>query len=181
MIRRVIPYGVALAAVAVVAVALALAAWALRLPRIETFLLVFVLLAGAIAWRLGRGPAIAATAAFALVSDYFFIEPNHGFGTTTVSDSVRLITAVLAAAAVIQFVHVARRHQILLEKRKDLLQDVSPRIIQSLDSDEILNTVAEATVRVIDYQHFRLFIWDYSVERLVLVMPVALSEPVNGK
>ena len=65
MVRRLVPYGVALTAVAVVAAALALAAWALRLPRIETFLLVFVLLAGAIAWRLGRGPAIAATAATA--------------------------------------------------------------------------------------------------------------------
>src|SRR5437899_3042874 len=127
MVRRVAPYGVALAAVAVVAAALGLAAWSLRLPRIETFLLVFVLLAGAIAWRLGRGPAIAATAAFALVSDYFFIEPQNRFGTTTLSDSVRLITGVLAAAAVIQFVHVARRDHILLRKRKELLQDVSPR------------------------------------------------------
>src|SRR5205823_12894440 len=180
MIRRVVPYGVALVAVGVVGAALALAAWALRLPRIETFLLVFVLLAGAIAWRLGRGPAVAATAAFALVSDYFFIEPNHGFGPTTVSDNVRLITAVLAAAAVIQFVHVARRRQILLEKRKDLLQDVSPRIIQSLDADEILNTVAEATLRVIDYHHFRLYRWDEAAERLVLEKSVARTDPYTG-
>src|SRR5207248_4961925 len=106
MIRRVVPYGVALVAVGVVGAALGLAAWALRLPRIETFLLVFVLLAGAIAWRLGRGPAIAATVAFALVSDYFFIEPQRGFGTETVGDTVRLVTGLLAAAAVIQFVHV---------------------------------------------------------------------------
>jgi len=180
MVRRLLPYGVALTAVAVVAAALALAAWALRLPRIETFLLVFVLLAGAIAWRLGRGPAIAATAAFALVSDYFFIEPNHGFGPTSVSDNVRLITAVLAAAAVIQFVHVARRRQILLEKRKDLLQDVSPRIIQSLDADEIVDTVAEATLRVIDYHHFRLYRWDEAAERLVLEKSVARTDPYTG-
>src|SRR5207248_2961669 len=180
MIRRVVPYGLALAAVGVVAAALALAAWALGLPRIETFLLVFVLLAGAIAWRLGRGPAIAATAAFALVSDYFFIEPNHGFGTTTVSDSVRLITAVLAAAAVIQFVHVARRHQILLEKRKDLLQDVSPRIIQSLDAEEILNTVAEATLRVIDYQHFRVHHCDEAPRRLIPRQAIARAYAHRG-
>jgi len=180
MIRRVVPYGVALVAVGVVGAALGLAAWALRLPRIETFLLVFVLLAGAIAWRLGRGPAIAATAAFALVSDYFFIEPHRGFGTETVGDTVHLVTGLLAAAAVIQFVHVARRHQVLLEKRKDLLQEVSPRIIQSLDSDEILNTVAEATVRVIDYQHFRLYRWDESAERLVLVKSVARADPYIG-
>src|SRR5207253_738463 len=177
MIRRVVPYGVALVAVGVVGAALGLAAWALRLPRIETFLLVFVLLAGAIAWRLGRGPAIAATVAFALVSDYFFIEPQRGFGTETVGDTVRLVTGLLAAAAVIQFVHVARRHQVLLEKRKDLLQDVSPRIIQSLDADEILNTVADATLRVIDYQHFRVYRWDEAAERLVLVKSVARAEP----
>ena len=180
MVRRVLVYSVALVAVAVVAAGLGLAAWALRLPRIETFLLVFVLLAGAIAWRLGRGPAIAATVAFALVSDYFFIEPQRGFGTETVGDTVRLVTGLLAAAAVIQFVHVARRHQILLEKRKDLLQDVSPRIIQSLDADEILNTVAEATLRVIDYQHFRVYHWDEAAERLVLVKSVARAEPYKG-
>src|SRR5947199_356477 len=100
MFRRLLPYGVALAAVAVVAAGLGVAAWALALPRIETFLLVFVLLAGAIAWQLGRGPAVLATATFALVSDYFFIEPQNRFGTTTLSDSVHLITGVLAAAAV---------------------------------------------------------------------------------
>ena len=180
MVRRVLVYSVALVAVAVVAAGLGLAAWALRLPRIETFLLVFVLLAGAIAWRLGRGPAIAATVAFALVSDYFFIEPQRGFGTETVGDTVRLVTGLLAAAAVIQFVHVARRHQILLEKRKDLLQDVSPRIIQSLDADEILNTVAEATLRVIDYQHFRVYHWDEAAERLVLAKSIARAHPYRG-
>src|SRR5256885_1238851 len=177
MIRRVVPYGVALVGVGVVGAALGLAAWALRLPRIETFLLVFVLLAGAIAWRLGRGPAIAATLAFAVVSDYFFIEPHRGFGTETVGDTVHLVTGLLAAAAVIQFVHVARRHQVLLEKRKDLLQEVSPRIIQSLDADEVLNTVAEATLPVIDYQHFRVYRWDEAAERLVLVKSVARAEP----
>ena len=180
MIRRLVPYGVALAAVAVVAAGLGVAAWALALPRIETFLLVFVLLAGAIAWQLGRGPAVLATATFALVSDYFFIEPQNRFGTTTLSDSVHLITGVLAAAAVIQFVHVARHDQLLLRKRKELLQDVSPRIIQSLDADEILNTVAEATLRVIDYQHFRLYRWDEAAERLVLVKSVARADPYTG-
>src|SRR5436305_15070545 len=118
MVRRVVPYAVALAAVAAVAAALGVAAWAMRLPRLDTFLLVFVLLAGAIAWRLGRGPAIAATLAFAVVSDYFFIEPHRGFGTETVGDTVHLITGLLAAAEVIQFVHVARRPEVLVEKRK---------------------------------------------------------------
>src|SRR5205823_15056557 len=82
--------------------------------------------------------------------------------------------------AVIQCVHVSRRHQGLLAKRKDLLKEVSPRIIQSLDSDEILNTVAEATVRVIDYQHFRVYRWDESAERLVLVKSVARADPYIG-
>ena len=180
MIRRLVPYAVALAAVAAVAAALGVAAWAMRLPRLDTFLLVFVLLAGTIAWRLGRGPAVAATAAFALVSDYFFIGPQPGSGTTSVSDTVALITGVLAAAAVIEFVHVARHRQILLEKRKDLLQDVSPRIIQSLDAEEILKTVAEATLRVIDYHHFRLYRWDEVAERLVLAKSIARADRYRG-
>jgi K+-sensing histidine kinase KdpD len=179
-VRRNFSYGAAVAAVFAVAGALGLAAWALRIDRIETNLLVFVLLAGVIAWRLGRGPAVAATVAFALVADYFFINPRFSLGLATVSDAVRLITGVLAAAAVIQFVHVSRGRQVLLEKRKDLLQDVSPRIIQSLNADEVLNTVAEATLRVIDYQHFRLYRWDESSERLVLAKSVARAQAYQG-
>jgi signal transduction histidine kinase/putative methionine-R-sulfoxide reductase with GAF domain len=177
MLRRTLPYGAAIAAVGVVAIALALVAWVLGIPRIETFLLIFVLLAGAVAWRLGRGPAIAATAAFALISVYFFMPPVGRLALGSVSDVVRLTTGLLAAAAVIQFAHLSRRRQVLIEKRKNLLQDVSPRIIQSLDADDVLNTVAEATLRVIDYQHFRLYRWDEAAERLILVKSVARAEP----
>src|SRR6202022_760484 len=175
LIRRLVSHGAAGGAVGVVSVGLALLAWVLGIPRVETFLLVLVLLVGAIAWSLGRGPAIAATAAVALVTDYFFLPPVAGFGVVSVSDVVRLVTGILAAA-VIQFVHLARRRESLLRRRKDLLQEVSPRIIQSLDAEEVLNTVAEATLRVIDYQHFRLYRWDESSERLVLVKSVARAE-----
>src|ERR1700716_3818028 len=118
VIRRVLPYLAAIAAVGVVSLGLAGLAWVLGIARVETFLLIFVLLVGAIAWRLGRGPAIAATAAVALVTDYFFLPPVAGFGVGSVSDVVRLVTGILAAAAVIQFVHVARRRESLLRRRK---------------------------------------------------------------
>src|SRR2546421_12671567 len=177
MVRRALPYLAAVGAVGVVSTGLGLVAWVLRIPRVETFLLVFVLLVGAIAWRLGRGPALVATGAFALIADYFFLPPRARLGVASVSDLVRLGTGLLAAAAVIQFVHVSRGRQVPLQKRKDLLQDVSPQIIQSLDADEVLNTVAEATLRVIDYQHFRVYRWDEAAERLVLVKSVARAEP----
>ena len=176
MIRRSLPYFAAIGAVGVVALALGLFAWVLGIPRIETFFLIFVLLLGAIAWRLGRGPAIAATAAVAVIVDDLFITPLGSLEINGVSETVRMITGILAAAAVIQFVHLSRRRQSLLQRRKDLLQDVSPRIIQSLDAEEVLNTVAEATLRVIDYQHFRLYRWDEASARLVLVKSVARAE-----
>ena len=176
MIRRALPYAAAIGAVGVASLGLALLAWALGIPRVETFLLILVLLVGAIAWQLGRGPAVAATVAVAVVTDYFFLPPSGEFGLRSLSDVVRLVTGILAAAAVIQFVHLSRRRESLLRRRKDLLQDVSPRIIQSLDTEEVLNTVAEATLRVIDYQHFRLYRWDESPERLVLVKSVARAE-----
>ena len=176
MIRRTLPFVAAIGAVGVVSLGLAVLAWVLGIPRIETFLLILVLLVGAIAWRLGRGPAIAGTVAVALIADYFFLPPFGGIGLTYPSDVVRLVTAILAAAAVIQFVHVSRNRESLLRRRKDLLQEVSPRISQSLDAEEVLNTVAEATLRVIDYQHFRLYRWDESSERLVLVKSVARAE-----
>src|SRR2546429_1730470 len=176
MMDRALPYLAAIAAVGIASIGLGGLAWALGIPRVETYLLIFVLLVGVIAWRLGRGPAIAATAAVAVIADFFFIAPGETFGLGTTSDVVRLMTGILAAAAVIQFVTISRRRQLLLQRRKDLLQDVSPRIIQSLDAEEVLNTVAEATLRVIDYQHFRLYRWDESSGRLILVKSVARAE-----
>jgi signal transduction histidine kinase/putative methionine-R-sulfoxide reductase with GAF domain len=170
------PYLAAIAAVGVVSLGLGGVAWVLGIPRVETFLLIFVLLVGGIAWRLGRGPAIAATVAVAIISDYFFIASPPAFGFGNSSDVVRLVTGILAAVGVIQFVYVSRRQEVLLQKRKELLQGVSPRIIQSLDAEEVLNTVAEATLRVIDYQHFRLYRWDESSGRLILVKSVARAE-----
>src|SRR5205807_4033715 len=169
-------YLAAIAAVGVVSLALGGLAWLLKIPRVESFLLIFVLLVGGIAWRLGRGPAIAATAAVAVIADYFFIAPSRAFGFGSTSDVVGLVTAILAAAGVIQFVHVSRHREVLLQRRKELLQDVSPRIIQSLDAEEVLNTVAATTLRVIDYQHFRLYRWDESSGRLILVKSVARAE-----
>jgi signal transduction histidine kinase/putative methionine-R-sulfoxide reductase with GAF domain len=177
MLRRYLPYGIAVAAVGLAAAALGLIAWLLQIQRIETFLLVFVLLVGAIGWRYGRGPAIVGTLAFILVSDYYFLAPQGAFRIGSLSDGVRLLTGILAAAAVIWFVHVSRGQQVLLQKRKDLLQDVSPMILRSLDAEEILDTVADATLRVIDYQHFRLYRWDDATERLVLVKSVARADP----
>jgi len=177
MLRRYLPYGIAVAAVGLAAAALGLIAWLLQIQRIETFLLVFVLLVGAIGWRYGRGPAVAGTVAAVLVSDYYFLAPQGTFRIASLSDGVRLLTGILAAAAVIWFVNFSRGRQVLLEKRKDLLQDVSPMILRSLDAEEILDTVAEATLRVIDYQHFRLYRWDEAAERLVLVKSVARADP----
>ena len=71
MIRRALPYAAAIGAVGVASLGLALLAWVLGIPRVETFLLILVLLVGAIAWQLGRGPAVAATVAIAVVTDYF--------------------------------------------------------------------------------------------------------------
>ena len=173
MVRRLVPYGLALVCVAVVAAGLGSLAWALNIQRVETYWLIFILLIGAIAWRFDRGPAVLATAAVVVLSDYYFVGQRGQFDVPDVSETVRQVSGILAAAAVIQFVHVSRRRGILLEKRKDLLQDVSPQILQSLDPEAILNTVAEATLRVIDYQHFRVYRWDEASERLVLVKSVA--------
>jgi signal transduction histidine kinase/putative methionine-R-sulfoxide reductase with GAF domain len=173
MVRRLVPYGVALLAIALVGFALGGLAWALGIPRVETYWAIFILVIAAIAWRYGRVPAVFATALVALISDVYFTDPRQTLDIPTTSETVRLVGGVLAALVVIQFVHVSRRHQVLLEKRKDLLQDVSPRILQSLDAEAILNTVAEATLRVIDYQHFRVYRWNESLERLILVKSVA--------
>ena len=173
MLRRYLPYGVAVAAVGLVAGALGLLAWLLQIPRIETFLLVFVLLVGAIGWRYGRGPAIAGTVAFTLVSDYYFLAPQGAFRIDNLSEGVWLLTGILAAAAVIWFVHVSRGRQVLLEKRKDLLQDVSPMILRSLNAEEILDTVAEAGALLAQFEQ----LWRDRLGRIGDL----LAEPERGE
>jgi signal transduction histidine kinase len=176
MTWRVLAYAVGPVSAALTAAALGVAAWALNIPRIDAFALLFIVVIGLVTWRFGRGPAILTTVAAALLTDYLFLPPQLGFGLVSTSDAVRLVIGLLAAAAVIQFVELSRRRQVL-EKRNHLLQEVSPRIIQSLDADEITDTVAEATLRVIDYQHFRVYRWDDAAERLILVKSVARAAP----
>src|SRR5207237_10438401 len=115
MMDRALPYLAAIAAVGIASIGLGGLAWVLGIPRVETYLLIFVLLVGVIAWRLGRGPAIAATAAVAVIADYFFIGEAGRFGLRTTSDVVRLITGVLADAAVVRFVSINRRRRLLMQ------------------------------------------------------------------
>src|SRR2546430_12194112 len=99
MMGRALPYLAAIAAVGVASLGLGGLAWVLGIPRVETFLLIFVLLVGVIAWRLGRGPAVAATAAAPVIAHYFFLNPAGTFALRTTSDALRPITAIPPAAA----------------------------------------------------------------------------------
>jgi signal transduction histidine kinase/putative methionine-R-sulfoxide reductase with GAF domain len=177
MARRLVPYGVGLLTVALLALLLGGVAYVLGIARIETYWLIYVLTLGALAWRFGRGPALVATGAVVVITDYYFLGIPRSFDVPTLSEVVREITGILGALAVIQFVSINRRRAVLTEKRKDLLQNVSPQILQSLDADAILNTVADATLPVIDYQHFRVYRWDQRSERLILVKSIARAEP----
>src|SRR5437763_6831217 len=132
MLRRLVPYGLALLSVTVVAAGLGVVAWALHLPRVESYWAIFIVLVGAIGWRFGRGPAVLGIAAAAVLSDFFFVGQQPGFDVPELSEWVRLVVGLVASVIVIQFVHVSRRREIMTEKRKDLLQDVSPLILQNL-------------------------------------------------
>src|SRR2546423_10852381 len=101
---RAFPYLAALAAVGVASLGLGGLAWVLGIPRLESYLLIFVLLVGVIAWRLGRGPAIAATAAVALIADYFFIGEAGNLCPRPPRDLARPITGVLPPPPLVQVV-----------------------------------------------------------------------------
>lgn len=159
---------------------LVLGGGALLKIRIETYPLVSIFVIGLVAWRYGRGPGLAATATYAILADYFFLPPTTGFGIASISDFIRLVTSVAAALVVLQVIHLTVTSTAALKRRKQLLEEVSPRIGQSLDTEHILETVAEQTLRVIDYQHFRLYRWDERAERLVLVKSVARTQPYTG-
>ena len=176
---RLYPYALAILAVGLTTLVL-LGGGALVNIRIEAYPLLTIFVIGLVAWRYGRGPALAATAVFAILMDYVFLPPSSHFGTTSISDFIGLVVSVAAAIVVLQVIHLTVSSTAALKKRKELLEEVSPRIGQSLDARRILATVADETLRVIDYQHFRLYRWDERAERLILVKSVARTKPYTG-
>ena len=75
----------------------------------------------------------------------------------------------------------ARRRRSALAARLDLLEKVAPAIVQSLDGDQIVSTVAEQTLRVIDYDHFRLYRYDRDADCLRLMKSVARADPYSRR
>jgi signal transduction histidine kinase/putative methionine-R-sulfoxide reductase with GAF domain len=179
-VLKLLPYALGIASIGVATLLLALLAFVLRLPRIETYPLVYLLFVAILALRFGRGPAIVATITAAIAMDSVMVAPASGLGWHSPNDMVRLITGVLAAIVIIATIDATVTSTSLLARRKEILQEVSPRIIQSLDVEEILSTVAEQTHRVIAYQNFRLYRWDEASERLVLMKSVARAGPYAG-
>jgi signal transduction histidine kinase len=177
---KLVPYTLALASIGLATLLLGLLAFVLGLPRVETYPLVYLLFVALLALRFGRGPAITATIAAAVAMDSVMVPPGFALGWHSANDMIRLITGVLAAIVIIATIEATVTSTSLLARRKQMLQEVSPRIIQSLDVEEILSTVAEQTQRVIDYQNFRLYRWDEATERLVLMKSVARAGPYAG-
>lgn len=177
---KVLPYALGVASIGFATLLLGLLAYVFGLARIETYPLVYLLFVALLALRFGRGPAIAATLAAALAMDSVMALPASGLGWHSANDMIRLISGVLGAIVIIATIEATVTSTSLLARRKELLQEVSPRIVQSLDVEEILSTVAEQTARVIDYQNFRLYRWDEASERLVLMKSVARAGPYAG-
>ena len=177
---KMLPYALGVASIGFATLLLGLLAYVFGLARIETYPLVYLLFVALLALRFGRGPAIAATLAAALAMDSVMALPASGLGWHSANDMIRLISGVLGAIVIIATIEATVTSTSLLARRKELLQEVSPRIVQSLDVEEILSTVAEQTARVIDYQNFRLYRWDEASERLVLMKSVARAGPYAG-
>ena len=179
-LRPVLPYVIAVVGIAAASALLGLAALLLRLDRIESYPIVYLLFVALVTVRFGQGPALVAVAAAAVAMDSIMIPPTYSLGWHSADDMIRLITGVAAGLVLIRTITLTRTSTSLLARRKALLQEVSPRIVQSLDAEEILSTVAEQTRRVIDYQNFRVYRWDEASERLVLVKSVARAGPYAG-
>ena len=179
-LRPLLPYLIAVVGIAVASALLGLVAFLLRLDRLESYPIVYLLFVALVTVRLGQGPALVAVATAALAMDSIMVPPTYAPGWHSANDMVRLITGVVVGLLLIRTITLTRTSTSLLAKRKALLQEVSPRIIQSLDEEEILSTVAEQTQRVIDYQNFRVYRWDEASERLVLVKSVARAGPYTG-
>lgn len=170
---------------AVVAVTAVMLLIGIAVP-IEAFPLVYVLLVGLIAWRYGPGPGRAATVAAVILADFAFVQPAFSFTVPNAGDLVRLLMLLVAGIAVTQVVHLQRERQSVLAARETalatrlrLLEDISRQIVQSLNGDEIVRTVADQTQRVIDYHHFRFYRHEEGADRLILAKSVARGEPYD--
>ncbi len=151
---------------------------------VQVYALVYVLLVGLLAWRYGRGPALLAAILAVVLAGLAFVSPPFNLGNAR--DGVQLVLLLVASLAVIQVIHLERASRTVLEAREAslgtrlrLLEEVSRRIVQNLNADEIVRTVAEQTPRVIDYSHFRFYRYDEVADQLVLAKTVARSAPYN--
>jgi K+-sensing histidine kinase KdpD len=151
---------------------------------VDAYALVYVLLVGLLAWRYGRGPALVAAILAVVFAGLAFVSPP--FNLRTARDVVQLLMLLVASLAVIQVIHLERASRTLLEAREAslgtrlrLLEEVSRRIVQNLNADEIVRTVAEQTPRVIDYNHFRFYRYDDAADQLILAKSVARGAPYD--
>ncbi len=151
---------------------------------VEAYALVYVLLVGLLAWRYGRGPALIAAILAVVFAGLAFVSPP--FDPRTARDVVQLLMLLVASLAVIQVIHLERASRTDLEAREAslgtrlrLLEEVSRRIVQNLNADEIVRTVAEQTPRVIDYNHFRFYRYDEVDDQLILAKSVARGAPYD--
>jgi len=135
-------YGVALIGVAAMTVLIGLLLSIAPVANVSMLYLVVVL---AVATRLGRGPAVAASLAAFLAYDWFFVDPVHHL---TVADPAEwlslgallitaIITSQLAASDRLRAEQATRR-----EREAVLLFDTL-RLIGDADFDEGLRTVAD--------------------------------------
>jgi two-component system sensor histidine kinase KdpD len=135
-------YGIALIGVAVMT---ALIGRVLSIAPVANISMLYLVIVLALATRLGRGPAVAASFGSFLAYDWFFVDPRHQF---TVADpaewlslGVLLITAIITsqlAASERMRTEQARRR----EREAVLLYDAL-RLIGDPDLDEGLRTAAD--------------------------------------
>lgn len=135
-------YGIALIGVAVMTALIGLVLSMAPVANISMLYLVIVL---ALATRLGRGPAVAASFGSFLAYDWFFVDPRHQF---TVADpaewlslGVLLITAIITSQLAAS--ERMRTEQARLREREAVLLYDALRLIGAPDFDDGLRTAAD--------------------------------------
>jgi two-component system, OmpR family, sensor histidine kinase KdpD len=159
--RRLAPYGIAIAGTVVVTAAIGLVSMRFQVPGLSALYLLLVLWLGA-TW--GRAPAVAASVAAFLLYDYFFVPPVGTFTVRGPNEVVELLVLLAVALVTGQLASSLRRTQSAAEALaadERAMYELATAALRSPEVAVALSLLSERAVRLDGVIRFVLIAMDF--------------------
>jgi two-component system sensor histidine kinase KdpD len=161
MMRRLAPYGLAIAGAVAVTAAIGLVSTRFQVPGLSAFYLLLVLWLGA-TW--GRGPAVAGSVAAFLLYDFYFVPPVGTFTVRGPSEFFELIVLLAVALVTGQLAGSLRRTQSAAEALaadERAMYELATAALRSPEVAAALSLLSERAVRLNGVSRFALVAMDF--------------------